>query len=259
MDTASLITGGKMQEDCDDLRVSDSDGSTQLDYWIEGGCNTSSTQVWVRVPQIPDGGKTIYVYYGNDSAGNEEESWSGNFIMLSNSSCPAGWTRVSALDSRFPQGSTSYGGTGGSSSHDHGTASCTTETSAGSTTTRVGTGGLQIATNHTHTDAKVDVESEEVWPPYLDMVYCQSPDLEIDSGLIALFDDSTPTGWTRFSALDSYFPRGYSSYGVTGGSSTHTHTTSGGSYHTSIPPRTCGTIAGGSTSHSHSVTIEITT
>jgi hypothetical protein len=48
---------------------------------------------------------------------------------------------------------------------------------------------------------------------YLDMVYCQSPDLEIDSGLIALFDDSTPTGWTRFSALDSYSPGGTAAMG----------------------------------------------
>jgi hypothetical protein len=64
------------------------------------------------------------------------------------------------------------------------------------------------------------------------MVFCQSPDLEIDSGLIALFDSGAPTGWTRFSALDSSSPRGASSYGVAGGATTHTHTTTGG-YNTS--------------------------
>jgi len=43
-------------------------------------------------------------------------------------------------------------------------------------------------------------------------------------GMIAMFDTACPSGWTRFSALDSKFPRGASSYGATGGSATHTHT-----------------------------------
>jgi len=41
LDTAALITAGKMKSDCDDLRVVESGGETKLDYWIEGGCNTS--------------------------------------------------------------------------------------------------------------------------------------------------------------------------------------------------------------------------
>jgi hypothetical protein len=52
IDTASLIAAGKMQADCDDLRVTDSDMTTLLDYWIEGGCNTGSTQVWARMPSM---------------------------------------------------------------------------------------------------------------------------------------------------------------------------------------------------------------
>jgi len=72
-------------------------------------------------------------------------------------------------------------------------------------------GGKLIATSHTHTDAKVDIDTNSsVRPPYLGMVFCQSPDLEIDSGLIALFGSNKPTGWTRFSALDRRFPRGAS-------------------------------------------------
>ena len=224
--TALDITAGERKNYQPSLAITRRgwDIDAQLDYWIEAGCNTSTTQIWARVPSIPDGGKTLYVYYGNSSATNEEESWSGNFIMLYNGSCPTGWTAVTALNERFPLGSTTYGDTGGSSSHDHGTASCTTGTAAGSTTTRIGTGGILIATNHTHTDARVDVDSASALPPYLNMVYCQSPDLEIDSGLIALFDDSAPTAGPRFSALDSYFPRGYSSYGGTGGLN-HPHAT----------------------------------
>jgi hypothetical protein len=44
MDTASLISQGKMRSDCGDIRFTDSDGETLLSYWIEGGCNTASTR-----------------------------------------------------------------------------------------------------------------------------------------------------------------------------------------------------------------------
>jgi len=69
-DTQSLITAGKMQSDCDDIRMIDSGegADDELDYWIHKGCNTTETEIWVKVPSIPDGGKTIYMYYGNSAA-----------------------------------------------------------------------------------------------------------------------------------------------------------------------------------------------
>jgi hypothetical protein len=69
LDTASLISAGKMRSGCGDIRFTDSDGTTQLNYWLESGCNTASTKIWVKVPSIPASStKTIYVYYGNPSA-----------------------------------------------------------------------------------------------------------------------------------------------------------------------------------------------
>jgi hypothetical protein len=69
LDTQSLISAGKMRSDCGDIRFTDSNGSTLLNYWIESGCNTASTKIWVKVPSIPaSSSKTIYVYYGNPSA-----------------------------------------------------------------------------------------------------------------------------------------------------------------------------------------------
>jgi len=69
LNTASLISAGKMRSDCGDLRFTDSDGSTLLNYWLESGCNTNSTRVWIKVPSIPANSiKTIYFYYGNPSA-----------------------------------------------------------------------------------------------------------------------------------------------------------------------------------------------
>ncbi len=69
LDTASLISEGKMRPDCGDIRFTDSDGKTLLDYWIESGCNSANTRIWVKVPYLTAGLKrTIYIYYGNSTA-----------------------------------------------------------------------------------------------------------------------------------------------------------------------------------------------
>ncbi|MBU1120114.1 DUF2341 domain-containing protein [Patescibacteria group bacterium] len=227
MDTATLISAGKMQNDCDDLRFTDSDESTALAYWVEGGCNTSSTQIWARIPSLTAGGKTIYVYYGNTTAANSEESWSGEFMLLNTTSCPSGWTRETGYDDKYAYGASSFGASGGATTHNNGTPSCTTGGPSSTAMTQSDSGGATASPTHTHTSAMVSVDDITNAPPFLDMVYCVNPDLNIDSGMVAMFT-STPSGWTRFSALDSKFAKGASSYGGTGGATTHTHTTTGG-------------------------------
>ena len=67
IDTASLVTAGKMRSDCGDIRFIDTDDSTLLSYWIESiPPNSASTKIWVKIPSIPSS-KTIYMYYGNAS------------------------------------------------------------------------------------------------------------------------------------------------------------------------------------------------
>ncbi|MEM4680730.1 MAG: DUF2341 domain-containing protein, partial [Nanopusillaceae archaeon] len=66
LDTASLISEGKIRSDCGDIRFTESDGIDLLNYWLESGCNSSSTKLWVKLPSIPASvSKTIYIYYGN--------------------------------------------------------------------------------------------------------------------------------------------------------------------------------------------------
>lgn len=68
LDTASLVTAGKLQADCDDIRFVSSSGQI-LDYSIVGNtCNTSETEIWVKIDSIPASNITIYLYYGNSSA-----------------------------------------------------------------------------------------------------------------------------------------------------------------------------------------------
>ncbi len=76
LDTATLITAGKMQGDCDDLRITDQNGQI-LPHWIEEnnpGCDNVATKVWVKIPTVHkgDNATTVYAYYGNAQAKNAE-------------------------------------------------------------------------------------------------------------------------------------------------------------------------------------------
>lgn len=58
-----------MNSDFSDLRFTDSDGITELDYWIHEYTASTNAMVWVEVPSITASSlHTIYVYYGNNSA-----------------------------------------------------------------------------------------------------------------------------------------------------------------------------------------------
>lgn len=48
-----------------------------------------------------------------------------------------------------------------------------------------------------------------------------------ETGMIAMFAEICPSGWTRFGALDGVFPMGGAAYGATGGSATHSHSMGG--------------------------------
>ncbi len=68
LDTQALISQGKLQAGCEDLRFTDENGRDLLPYWIESGCGTISTNLWVKVAAISGVSKEIYVYYGNTVA-----------------------------------------------------------------------------------------------------------------------------------------------------------------------------------------------
>jgi hypothetical protein len=71
VNTQILISDGKMKSDCSDIRFTYYDGTTETEipYWIESGCGTTATKIWIKVPNIPASGNvTVYMYYGNPSA-----------------------------------------------------------------------------------------------------------------------------------------------------------------------------------------------
>lgn len=75
VDTTTLIANGKMQSDCDDIRITDSNGKL-LPYWIESGtasgCGSTTTSIWTKIPSLPTSGGVVYLYYGNAGATNAQ-------------------------------------------------------------------------------------------------------------------------------------------------------------------------------------------
>jgi S-adenosylmethionine hydrolase len=67
-DTRPFIAAG-MQSDCSDLRLAETAG-TAVTYWVESGCNTASTVVWLKTSLAAGAHKNIYMFYGNASAGS---------------------------------------------------------------------------------------------------------------------------------------------------------------------------------------------
>lgn len=67
--SAALVSAGKLRSDCGDLRATDADKTTSLPLWLESGCNTATTRVWVKVPALASSAsRTIFLYYGNPTA-----------------------------------------------------------------------------------------------------------------------------------------------------------------------------------------------
>lgn len=110
LDTSSLIAAGKMQADCDDVRVTDINGKV-LPYWIEPNtCNTSETLVWAKVPSIPTDGADLYIYYGNASASSASST--ENVFIRDMESAVAAWpmqeetsTTLSYAEAKHPSDS----------------------------------------------------------------------------------------------------------------------------------------------------------
>ncbi len=67
LDTATLVTAGKLQADCDDLRFTKENGEV-LPHFIVSGCNTGTTTIHVFFDTFPAGVQTLYYYYGNPNA-----------------------------------------------------------------------------------------------------------------------------------------------------------------------------------------------
>ncbi len=84
INTSALITAGKLQSACQDLRFTSNVG-VALPYYIDSGCNTTTTKVWVQADLVPKNttAYVLYMYYGNNSAvAGSDQSTTYNFNLV---------------------------------------------------------------------------------------------------------------------------------------------------------------------------------
>lgn len=174
-------------------------------------------------------------------------------------SIPAGWDRVTALDSRYPKGvpngSTNPGATGGAATHTHTTPGHVHDTShfhttAATTAAATGTvnapntaGALKALTTHTHTRPSTDSatvasgsaspgsSSVANDPARLDVIWTESDGTSpgVPDGALAFAGDVVLSGWTDYANAAGRFLKGSAAAGNGGATAasavdSHTHT-----------------------------------
>ena len=69
LNTQELIANNQMTVNCGDIRFFNQYGF--MPYWIESGCNSPETLIWVNIPFLPDNESSIYLRYGNLSLSSQ--------------------------------------------------------------------------------------------------------------------------------------------------------------------------------------------
>ena len=64
----SVYCSSHCQTDFDDIRFTDDNGITELNYWLEEYTVSDDATFWVRVEDDLTSEQTIYIYYGNSAA-----------------------------------------------------------------------------------------------------------------------------------------------------------------------------------------------
>lgn len=72
IDTQTLVLENRMLGNCNDMIFVNSSG-LQIPHYIESGCNSTKTIVWIRQPTKADNSTTIWLYYNNTGASNSED------------------------------------------------------------------------------------------------------------------------------------------------------------------------------------------
>ena len=220
VDTETLIGEQKLLNDCKDIRFLDTDNSTTLPYWIEGGCNTKETQIWVNIPAIEDSKKNIYMYYGNREAVDNQEPWDGEFITLSVDQCLENWSKDNIFNGKFLLASSEFGKTGGTYSHIHKLIS-SEEICDNPVYIADIQGDNACDTTKDNIVSSILTESSNI-PGYQNISICSSTNGFLNTSVILISEKEAPNGWKHISMLDDKFPRGENSDNLKI-SLTHTH------------------------------------
>ncbi len=182
-------------------------------------------------------------------------------IAFFDSTVPAGWVQYSSQNGYYIRGEGTAGSTGGSNTHTH-TITGTTSGPSGGEGARVTNAQQSNVSSNTHTHSVSGTSAAaNNEPPYIEVVLGKvTADSGLTNSMYAMWDDTPTTEWIEKSAsggpMYQKFLKPSSSYGTTGGASTHTHADTS---FASGPPvgtttsRSGGTLAASSDTHTHTV------
>jgi fibronectin type 3 domain-containing protein len=183
-------------------------------------------------------------------------------IAVFDTTLPSGWTNCSDQDGRFVRTDATAGGTGGNPNHSH-TVTIVTDVTPDTSVLKTGGSTQYAADIHTHS-ASESTSAIDNDPPYITVVLAKADiDTPIPGGMIAMFDAIPSGNWNVVSdSSGSFYERfikGNNSYGITGGTASHSHgnqvvTLSGPSDIMSNGKNTKSTFA----SHNHIHTVDVT-
>jgi hypothetical protein len=97
LDTATLVTAGKMRSDCGDIRIySDAGRTTLVKHFVESGRNTGHTSVWLKLSATiaASGQATYYLTYGDTTLTSVEDPANTVTAYEGFESGLTGWTNV---------------------------------------------------------------------------------------------------------------------------------------------------------------------
>lgn len=112
----NVFIGTYCQDDFEDLRFTDDDKTTELDYWMERYTTAVYALFWVEVSDDLDTEQMIYMYYGNSSVSTTSD---GDDTFLFYEDWDSASLRPDVWDEQFSDGSISYSG-GAGPFGDHG-------------------------------------------------------------------------------------------------------------------------------------------
>lgn len=117
----TIAYDGDMQSDFDDIRFTQSDGTTLIDAWLEVKTDDTSATVWAEFPTTPANTveQDYYMYYGNGSAVSD---WDGpaTFLFFDDTEARSngdlltahGWTQDAGTGGKYSTTRPKYGNIG---------------------------------------------------------------------------------------------------------------------------------------------------
>lgn len=101
-----VYLNGKCRTDFGDIRFTDNDGETELDYWMETKSNGNYAVFWVEVEDWLGIDRTIYVYYGNSEATTTSDGGK-TFVYFDDFSSDTSSSYVAEADKYYSSGGAS--------------------------------------------------------------------------------------------------------------------------------------------------------